>query len=201
MFRWELATAAAGAALGVQPFDQPDVELAKALAREAMAGEAAASGAPPPLALSGGAAGEPGARAALERWLDGAAPGGHLAIQAYLAPTSETAAALGALRRELAARTRLAVTLGWGPRYLHSTGQLHKGGPENARFLQLLDRPAADLPVPGTPYTFGRLISAQAAGDAAALARAGRPLLRIDLGRDAAGVLRALAEALAAVAA
>jgi transaldolase/glucose-6-phosphate isomerase len=120
-------------------------------------------------------------------------------IQAYLAPTPENAAALAALRRELAARTRLAVTLGWGPRFLHSTGQLHKGGPENARFLQLLDLPAADLPVPGTGHTFGRLITAQAAGDAAALAQRDRPLLRLDLGSEPAAALHALAQALTAV--
>lgn len=195
MFRWELATAAAGAALGVQPFDQPDVELAKVLAREAMAGEAAATAAPEPVSATD----EPAARAALERWLDGAAPGAHLAIQAYLAPTPENAAALAALRRELAARTRLAVTLGWGPRFLHSTGQLHKGGPDNARFLQLLDLPAADLPVPGTGHTFGRLIHAQAAGDAAALTRRNRPLLRLDLGSEPSSALRNLTESLATV--
>jgi transaldolase/glucose-6-phosphate isomerase len=194
MFRWELATAAAGAALGVQPFDQPDVEEAKRLARGAMAGATAGS-APQPIA----AADESAARAALERWLDGAAPGGYLAIQAYLAPTDATADALAAFRRELAARTRLAVTAGWGPRFLHSTGQLHKGGPDTGRFLQLLDRPAADLPVPGRDYTFGRLIHAQAAGDAAALAGEQRPLLRLDLGTDPAAALRSLAEALATV--
>jgi transaldolase/glucose-6-phosphate isomerase len=210
ILRWELATAAAGAALGVQPCDQPDVELAKKLARAAMAGEGsggAGAGAAAPDPIDAGD--EAAARAALEKWLAGtdrgADPGGYLAIQAFLAPSGESAEALAALRSELAARTRLAVTAGWGPRFLHSTGQLHKGGPGSGRFLQLLDRPAedgltADLPVPGAGYTFGGLIRAQADGDAAALAQRGRPLLRLDLGADPAAALRSLAEALASVA-
>jgi transaldolase/glucose-6-phosphate isomerase len=201
MLRWELATAAAAEALGVQPFDQPDVELAKKLARAAMAEEAGAAGtgssAPAPI----DAADEQATRAALDEWLAGAAPGGYLAIQAFLAPTAETAEALDALRRELGTRTRAAVTAGWGPRFLHSTGQLHKGGPEGGRFLQLVDRPSDDLPVPGADFTFGRLIRAQAAGDAAALARRGLPVLRLDLGADPASALRRLTQALAAVAA
>ena len=85
---------------------------------------------------------------------------------------------------ELHGGTRLAVTLGYGPRFLHSTGQLHKGGPDRCRFLQLVDEPAEDLPVPETQYTFGTLIRAQAEGDRQALEQRGRTVLRVQLGRE-----------------
>ncbi len=195
MLRWELATAAAAAALGVQPFDQPDVEESKRLARQMMAGGEGAPAAPELLAWTGDGT----ARAALERWLEGACEGA-LAINAYLAPDPETAAALAELRRAAAARSGLAVLLGWAPRLLHSAGQLYKGGPPGLRVLQLVDRPAEDLAVPGAGHTFGALIRAQAAGDAAALVRRGRPLLRIDLGARPAEALGDLAAALTAVA-
>jgi transaldolase/glucose-6-phosphate isomerase len=196
IFRWELAVAAAGAVLRVHPFDQPDVELAKELAREAMRpGGGGAGAAPAPIGLDGGEA----LREAVDRWLAGAGRGAYLSLHAYLAPTPETSDALATLQRELRDRTRLATTVGYGPRFLHSTGQLHKGGPPEGLFLQILDRPEADLPVPGADYTFARLIRAQADGDAAALARRGRRLLRIDLGGDPAAGLRRLVETFAAV--
>jgi len=191
MFRWELATAMAGAILGINPFDQPDVQLAKEMAKRAMEG-AAGSGAPAPLAVPDG----PGLEAALNGWLGTAAPGSYVAVQAFLEPSPGTAAALEALGRVLEERLRLPVTTGWGPRYLHSTGQLHKGGPATGRFLQLVDRPGVDLPIPETAYTFGQLIAAQADGDAAALTRRGRTLLRLDLGADPAAALGGLEELL-----
>ena len=195
IFRWELAVAAAGALLHVHPFDQPDVQLAKELAREAMRSGGGNGAAPAPLEFDGDGA----LQLAIDDWLAGAEAGAYLSLQAYLAPTAATADALATLQLELRDRTRLATTVGFGPRFLHSTGQLHKGGPDGGRFLQLLDRPAADLAVPGTDYTYARLIRAQADGDAAALVRRGRKILRIDLGGDAPGGLRRLVEAFAAV--
>jgi transaldolase/glucose-6-phosphate isomerase len=190
MFRWEVAVAAAGAVIGVHPFNQPDVQLAKELAGKAMKEQAAAGGG----AGSGsddavGAADAAALGRALAGWLAGAGPGAYLGLQAYLAPSLAADAALGGVQAELSRRTRFATTLGYGPRFLHSTGQLHKGGPPSGRFLQLVDEPAADLPVPETSYTFGKLIRAQAAGDRQALLQRGRRVLRIDLGGDVAAGL------------
>jgi transaldolase/glucose-6-phosphate isomerase len=192
MFRWELATVAAGAVLEVNPFDQPDVQLAKTLANEAMKQAAAGT-----LHTGGGAvdaanaAGANALNSAVAGWLGGAKAGDYLGIHAYLAPRPETTAALRSLQTELHVRTRLAVTLGYGPRFLHSTGQLHKGGSDRCRFLQIVDQPAEDLAVPETSYTFGTLIAAQAEGDRQALEQRGRTVLRVQLGHDDA---RGLAE-------
>lgn len=182
MFRWELATAAAGAVLGVNPFDQPDVQLAKELASQAMQ-EPGANGSP---AAQGAVEVKDSAAVsqALLEWLEGARPGDYLGIHAYLAPTPHMTDVLRALQRLLHRKTRLATTLGYGPRFLHSTGQLHKGGPATGRFLQLVDVPKGDLAVPETDYTFGRLIRAQADGDRRALERRGRRVLRLQLGAD-----------------
>ena len=181
MFRWEMATAAAGAVLEVNPFDQPDVQLAKELATQAMKESAAGGGA----AGSAVRAQEPGAAGpAVADWLAGSRPGDYLGIHAYLAPGPRTTELLRAIQNLLHEKTRLAVTLGYGPRFLHSTGQLHKGGPATGRFLQLVDHPAEDLAVPETDYTFGRLIRSQADGDRKALEQRGRKVLRLDLGAE-----------------
>jgi len=195
-FRWELATAAAGAALGVQPFDQPDVEAAKQLARKAMStGAPEIPGADPvfaddPVKLT----------QAISAWLAQTSPPGrsadYISIQAYLAPTPSTIAALAIIQNSLRNRTRLAVTIGFGPRFLHSTGQLHKGGPDSGLFLQLVDTPCTDLPVPDTSFTFGELIQAQALGDFQALSQLGRRVLRLHLGPDPASTLPLLNSAL-----
>lgn len=164
-FRWEVATAVAGRVLGVHPFDQPDVESAKRRAREA-------------LESGGGERPEPGdARAVLA----GLAPPNYLAVQAFIAPTPEHARRLEAVRARLRDRCRVATTLGFGPRFLHSTGQLHKGGPDTGRFLQVTGPHRADIAVPASGYTFGRLIDAQADGDLRALRDAGRPVARVTL--------------------
>ena len=199
IFRWEAAVAAAGAVLGIQPFDQPDVQLAKDLAKKAMADRRQAG--PAGGAAGGGSHAVPaGDEAALRRaaaeWLAGLAPGDYLGLHAYLAPTPAGAAVLRRLQGGLRDRTRCAATAGWGPRFLHSTGQLHKGGPAGGRFLQLVDRPRQDLPVPEADFTFGELIAAQAAGDRRALEQRGRRVLTVDLGDDAAAGLARLAEAL-----
>ena len=190
-YRWELAVAAAGAVLGVQPFDQPDVQLAKDMARRAMA-DPDATGAdrlrPCPASQAG---------PAIDGWLASARPGNYVALQAFLAPSAEVTAALQALRQELGVRTGLATTLGYGPRFLHSTGQLHKGGPNSGLFLQLIDEPGDDLRVPDLGFTFGELLRAQAAGDAAALLERGRRVLRVQLGRDVLGGIAELTRGLA----
>ncbi len=176
MFRAEVAVAMASSVLDIHPFNQPDVQLAKELASRAMKG--AAGGAPIPTVV----ASDRGASAAALADLFGQArPGDYLAIQAFIEPTPEAIAILQGFRLQVRDRLRLATTLGFGPRFLHSTGQLHKGGPGTGLFLQVVDDPVPDLPVPGTSYTFGRLVSAQADGDFRALEARGRRVLRVDL--------------------
>jgi transaldolase/glucose-6-phosphate isomerase len=182
MFRWEVATAAAGAVLGVNPFDQPDVQLAKELSAKMM--KAAESGTLPPsegeIRVDDAAA----LHHALNNWVQGAQAGDYLGVHAYLAPRARTSEELRALQAKLHGMTQLAVTLGYGPRFLHSTGQLHKGGSDRCRFLQIVDEPAEDVAVPETSFTFGTLIRAQAEGDRQALEQRGRKVLRLQLGRD-----------------
>lgn len=189
-FRWEVAVAAACAVLGVHPFNQPDVQLAKDLAQRAMA--RAEDGRPVGRTQEPGEAVEILADAqdtldqALRAWQAQVRDGDYVGLQAYLAPSDRVDAALAEIRGVLSGRLRVATTSGYGPRFLHSTGQLHKGGPATGVFLQLVDEPAEDLPVPGTGYTFGTLIRAQALGDLRALRQRGRRVLRVNLGRDAA---------------
>jgi len=188
MYRWQVAVALAAADLGLNPFDQPDVDLAKVLARKAMERSSSVS--------------ETGAASVtasnfeerLRAWLADAAPGDYLCVQAFLDPAREVETGLRLLQGALRDHTRLAVCAGYGPRFLHSTGQLHKGGPKRGVFLQLIDRPAEDVPVAETDFTFSRLIAAQAEGDGEALVERGRRLLRVDLGTDAVTGLRQLRE-------
>ncbi len=169
-FRWELATAIAGAMLGVHPFDQPNVQQAKDQTLLALS-EFARLGRLPDVDAPGSLAG----------LLDTARPGDYLAILAYVRQTPDTDAALSGLRRAVAERCRIATTLGYGPRYLHSTGQVHKGGPDTGLFLLLTDDSAEDAPVPGEPYSFGTLAEAQALGDLRALQSLGRRVARVRL--------------------
>jgi transaldolase/glucose-6-phosphate isomerase len=190
--RWEVATAGACSVLGVNPFDQPDVQLAKELATRAMRAGPSAQEATDEVAtgdLSNLAA-------ALGVWLAPAEPRGYLGIHAYLPPDAETSAALAAAQRALHRRSGLAVTVGYGPRFLHSTGQLHKGGGVACRFLQVIDNPPADVAVPETSFSFGTLIRAQADGDRQALLQRGRSVLRVQIGKDRAAGLARLVEAI-----
>ncbi|HTW55999.1 MAG TPA: hypothetical protein VMG36_06095 [Thermoplasmata archaeon] len=191
--RWEIGVAASGAILGIDPFDQPDVELAKALARDAM--KPAAAGSPPPPMRPTTAAPVP-LRAAVAAWLALARPGDYVALQAFLAPTPDVAAGLRAVRTALHDRLGHATTSGFGPRFLHSTGQLHKGGPPSGMFLQLVDRPTRVVEAPELGLTFDRIVRAQADGDAAALRQKDRRLLSLDLEGDAVGGLARVAEAI-----
>jgi transaldolase/glucose-6-phosphate isomerase len=194
-FHWELAVAVAGAVIGINPFDQPDVQSAKDATVTTI--EAYARDGAFPAAGADGASGADAA-AALRELLDAhAAAGAYVATMAYLSPHPAVDDALTRLRTAIRARTQAATTVGYGPRFLHSTGQLHKGGPASGAFVQLVDRPAADVDVPGQPYDFAALVRAQAIGDGQALRARGLPFLRIELDGDAAGAIAALAAALA----
>jgi glucose-6-phosphate isomerase len=194
---WETAVAVAGLELGINPFDQPDVESAKQAARTFLT---ATGGSPeqPAFSVDGVAAFGTSAStltAAVEELLGHLDPDhGYVAIQAYLDRFGHPAYA--ELRELLAARTGRPVTFGWGPRFLHSTGQLHKGGPPTGVFLQITDTPEQDLEVPGRDFSFGTFIAAQSAGDAHILREHGRPVLRLHLA-DAAAALPILRDLLA----
>ncbi len=200
---WEVATAVAGRLLGINPFDQPDVESAKTAARAMLDDIASGSGAPEPPVVVDGAievratpglldAGTGTAADAVDALLAAlaAVPGGrgYLAVMAYL--DRESHADLTALRAALAARTGRPVTFGWAPRFLHSTGQYHKGGPATGVYLQVTATPGHHVAVPGRTFDFGQLITAQAAGDASVLADHGRPVLRLHLTDRTAGLMQ-----------
>ena len=191
-FRWEVAVAAAGAAIGIHPFNQPDVQLAKDLAKEAMAKKDGGKSAKLKDEIS--VASAPALREAVSSWLGKKKEHDYLSVQAYLNPSARHTEALTALSAALRDRLRLAATFGYGPRFLHSTGQLHKGGPNSVLALQIVDEPAEDLPVPETDYTFGALIRAQALGDFTALKQRKRRVLRINLGADSESGLKRLLE-------
>lgn len=191
MMVWEFATAVAGRLLGINPFDQPDVEAAKVAAR----GLLDAQPEPTPAAFVDGAIEVRGgdwlgsaatAEEAVRALLDTLEADSYLSVQAYFDRLAF--AQLEGVRDELAAVTGRPVTFGWGPRFLHSTGQFHKGGPAIGVFLQVTAASAEDLSIPERPFTFGKLIAAQAAGDAQVLSDHGRPVLRLHLTDRAAGV-------------
>ncbi|MCS6995325.1 MAG: bifunctional transaldolase/phosoglucose isomerase [Anaerolineales bacterium] len=175
-YRWEFATAVACAVLGVNAFDQPDVQDAKDRTKAKIA-EYRARGALP----AGEFVHADDAPAALAAFLSQARTGDYIAINAYLRRNAEMQAALTDLRLKLRARTGCATTVGFGPRFLHSTGQLHKGGAENGLFLQITADSLADIEIPGQGMTFGTLERAQALGDYEALAARNRRILRIHL--------------------
>ena len=180
-FRWEFAIAVAGAVLGINPFNQPNVQEAKDRSDQVLQ-----------TYQSSGQLPDAKAPADVDALLEQTGPGDYLAIMAYLYPTPEVEAALTDLRGQAMERHQLATTLGYGPRFLHSTGQLHKGGPDNGLFLQLVDSRSGDLPIPGESYTFGVLADAQANGDIQALQARGRRVARVRLGPDAAADIRGL---------
>ncbi|HSK60512.1 MAG TPA: glucose-6-phosphate isomerase [Actinomycetospora sp.] len=210
---WETAVALAGRLLGINPFDQPDVESAKQATRDLLdgAGSGGSSGSaegdspvltdgPVEVRVAGDASwlGSPATLgAALQALVDATPDAGYIAVQAYLDRLDD--ASFATLRPELAKATGLQVTFGWGPRFLHSTGQYHKGGHQNGAFLQITGSVADDLAIPGQPFSFGTLEHAQARGDAGVLAApknggTARPVLRLHLADRAAGLV-ALANA------
>src|SRR5438874_3517877 len=177
-FRWEYAIAVAGAILGINVFDQPNVQEAKDLTRKVLS-----EGSPPTVGEGIRWAGQPGATldAAIQSLLAQVHPGDYVALLAYIQPTAENDRALNAIRLAIRDKYRVATTAGYGPRYLHSTGQLHKGGPNTGVFLQLVGDDAKDLEIPGERFSFGVLKQAQALGDFQALRNHGRRVLRVQL--------------------
>lgn len=196
MLLWEVAVAVAGRIIGINPYDQPDVESAKAAARELLDNTPE----PEPAAFIDGAIavrgtedvlrGDASVKDAVAALLALLPEGGYVSIQAY---ANRLAGELLPQTRELIAhRSRRPVTFGWAPRFLHSTGQFHKGGPRVGVFLQITTDEDVDVEIPGRPFTFGRLIAAQAAGDASVLAAAGMPVLRLELTDPEAGAQQLL---------
>jgi hypothetical protein len=183
MFRWEFATAVAGAVLGINPFDQPNVQEAKDRTNEILA---SASPAPAPAPDRDGAPPEAG----LGRLLDSIRPGDYFAVTAYVPATADNEERLARIRLPVREAKRVATTVGFGPRFLHSTGQLHKGGPDTGVFLQVTAAAARPVAIPGRPYGFERVVAAQAAGDLAALRSRGRRALAVHLEDGEAGLAR-----------
>jgi transaldolase/glucose-6-phosphate isomerase len=205
--RWEIATAIAGAILGIDPFDQPNVQQAKD-GTQRLLNEYKTTGSLPvatPDATTPGTIAltlTRAARTALQRSADAILtaiqPGDYFALLAYLAPEPALERELQSLRRAVRDRTRAATMFGYGPRYLHSTGQLHKGGPNTGVFVLVTATPSEDLPIPGETFSFGTLELAQAVGDFAALDAAGRRGLHAHLPAPDPAVLGELCEMLLA---
>lgn len=185
MFILEFATAVAGAVLGINPFDQPDVQEAKNLATSAMEGGLESGGLQPTMAAD-------------SRWLShlseeiANSSTSYISIQAYVPRNDRNATLLERLRQVLTEASGTHVTVGFGPRFLHSTGQLHKGGPPGGIYLQILGPASQVLPVPETGFTFNELIAAQASGDRAALTERGRTVIAVDLGAASDEALESL---------
>ena len=174
-FRWEFATAVAGSILGIHPFDQPDVQRAKDNTTRILADYHRTGIAPRLLPVN-----------SLSELISRSKPGDYLSITAFVRSNQEFEEAVARLRRRVNREFGIATTFGYGPRYLHSTGQLHKGGTESGLFLQLTQFGDADVRIPGEAFTFRVLAAAQAKGDLDELASLGRPVARVDLGDDAA---------------
>ena len=182
-FRWQFATSVAGAMMGIHPFDQPNVQLAKDMT-DAVLGEYLSSGRLP----------ERNPSASVGELLAEAGPGNYVAVMAYARKTAEMDEALATLRRRITERYGVPVTVGYGPRILHSTGQMHKGGPDEGLFIQVTCDRAMDLEIPGEAYSFGTLLEAQALADFRALRAIDRRLAHVHLGEVGVESLNALAE-------
>jgi transaldolase/glucose-6-phosphate isomerase len=193
-FRWELATAIAGVSLAVNPFDEPNVTEAK-LATSALLAVNTAEGKLPAAEDTCG----PRDADRIRAHLGTLTPGDYFAFCAYFVRSDGRDAALAKMRVAVRDRSQNATTVGYGPRFLHSTGQLHKGGPNNGVFLQLTADSPRDLPVPGEPYSFATLRNAQALGDLQVLRRRDRRALRVHLGADVDAGLAVLAETIASI--
>ena len=186
--RWEIATAVAGHLLGVNPFDQPNVQESKIQTARLLAEPGRRAG-----GLTGThAIDSPDLPSELWRVLGQRSAKRYFAIAAFIAPTGRRTKLLTEIRTRLRKQSGIATTLGYGPRFLHSTGQLHKGGPAAVTVLQLIAEDPVDVPVPGAGYSFGTLKAAQAAGDYEALVAGGRSVFRINLGRNVDGGLERL---------
>jgi len=186
-FRWEYAIAVAGAILGINVFDQPNVQEAKDLTKKVLS-----EGSPPTTGEGIRWAGQQGAtlEAAIQALLGQVRPGDYVALLAFIAPDARHDSALNAIRLAIRDKYRVATTVGYGPRYLHSTGQLHKGGPNTGVFLQIVGDDPKDISIPGERLSFGVLKQAQALGDFQALRNHGRRVLRVQVHDVADGLVK-----------
>lgn len=185
-FRWEMGTAIAGAILSINPFDQPNVQAAKDMTESVLSAYQSSGNLP-----------EMAAPSSLNEFLAGEQKNDYLAIMAYINQSPEVEQAVDQLRRKVMEKHGIATTFGYGPRFLHSTGQLHKGGPNSGMFLQLTADHQEDLAIPDQNLTFGTLSDAQSIGDLQALGAAQRRAARVHLGADPASALQALIQKLA----
>ena len=188
--RWEVATAIAGSILGIDAFDQPNVQESKDNTKKVLA-KFIASGKLPPAASVPAAK----ARTGLKSLVEKAKPGAYFAIMAYATRTTASEAAIASIRATVRNRTHFATTAGYGPRFLHSTGQLHKGGPKTGLFLQVVQDDTRDVKIPGQPFSFSVLKQSQSLGDLQSLTSRRLPVLRVTLGREPAAGWKALAAA------
>jgi transaldolase / glucose-6-phosphate isomerase len=188
--RWEIATAIAGSVLGIDPFDQPNVQESKDNTKRVLA-QFKSKGKLPPADSIAAARARSGVKSLLER----AKPGAYFATMAYTTRTATSEAAISAIRTAVRDSKRIATTAGYGPRFLHSTGQLHKGGPKTGLFLQIVQQDARDVPIPGQPFTFSILKQAQSLGDLESLSSRKLPVLRVTLGKEPAAGWKALVTA------
>ena len=186
-YRWEYATAVAGHVLGIHPFDQPDVQGAKDRTVSVLE-QWQQDGQLPSARSDDGAA--------LARLLEASRSGDYLAIMAYLPDTDAIRETVNRLRQRVMAKYGIATTMGYGPRFLHSTGQLHKGGPGSGIFLQLTQDHRSDITIPGWDLSFGVLADAQALGDLQALDDLGRRTVPVHLGNDPTGGIKRIVDSL-----
>jgi glucose-6-phosphate isomerase len=191
-FRWEFAVATAGWLLDINPFDEPNVAESKANTNNVLAGNVSGKDA----ATVSMDVGEKEVSEQLHDFLDkNIKPHSYLAIMAYIERTEDSIIQLSMLRDIIEAKYQCAVTTGFGPRFLHSTGQLHKGGPNEGVYLQFTDTPKTDLAIPTKPFSFGKLITAQATGDRQSLLSKSKPLLHIELGGEPITAIGTIASA------
>ena len=188
--RWEIATAVAGSVLRIDAFDQPNVQESKDNTKKVLATFKSKGRLP-----QAGSVAASRAKAGIKSLLERSKAGAYFAIMAYTTRTIAAQTALASIRTSVRDGRRIATTAGYGPRFLHSTGQLHKGGPKTGLFLQVVQDDTKDVPIPGQPYTFSILKQAQSLGDLQSLSSRRLPVLRVTLGRDAAAGWRALAAA------
>jgi len=188
--RWEIATAIAGSILGIDAFDQPNVQESKDNTKKVLAKYRASGKLPKAESVPAAKS-----RAGLKALLGQAKRGAYFAIMAYTTRTTASQAAIASIRTSVRDATRYATTAGYGPRFLHSTGQLHKGGPKIGLFLQIVQDDTRDVPIPGQPYSFSILKQAQSLGDLESLTSRRLPVLRVTLGKEAAAGWKALAAA------
>jgi transaldolase/glucose-6-phosphate isomerase len=190
-FRWEFATAVAGHLLGIHPFDQPNVQESKDNTNRVL-GIFQSTGRLPELPSSS-------PKQAAQELSNRIQSGAYVSILAYTTPSRSFEAAVRRLRQTIVAQRHVTTTFGYGPRYLHSTGQLHKGGPDTGIFLELVDPMTPDMAIPNRPFSFGTLAQAQATGDLESLRAHHRHAIRIQLGRNQAATVEALTRALGAI--